>query len=62
MNDMAEVHSRRGRAPVDPGFYVHWRENLLQAVSEFDPRFTPALRDQWSEALKQTTDFFTQHY
>lgn len=62
MNDMAEVHSRRGRAPVDPGFYVHWRESLLQAVGEHDPRFTPALRDQWAEALKQTTDYFTRHY
>ena len=62
MNEMADVHSRKGRAPVDPALYVHWRESLLQAVSEFDPRITPDLEKQWADALKKTTDFFTEHF
>lgn len=62
MNEMALVHSRKGRAPVDPQLYVHWRESLLQAVAEFDPRFNNELRDAWAEALKATTDYFTKSF
>jgi len=62
MNEMADVHSRKGRVPVDPELYVHWRESLLQAVGEFDPRITPELEQRWAEALKKTTDHFTDYY
>jgi len=62
MDQMADVHSRAGRAPVDPGLYTHWRNSLLQAVEEHDPRSTPELMADWSRALKATTDYFTQHY
>ncbi len=62
MNEMADVHSRKGRAPVDPVLYKHWRESLLEAVREFDPRLTPELEKQWATALKKTTDHFTEHY
>jgi hemoglobin-like flavoprotein len=62
MNEMADVHSRKGRAPVDPVLYRHWRESLFQAVKEFDPRITPELEAHWAEALKKTTDYFTEHY
>ena len=62
MNEMAGVHSRKGRAPVDPVLYRHWRESLLEAVSEFDQKLTPTLEKHWAEALKKTTDYFTDHY
>ncbi len=62
MNEMADVHSRKGRAPVDPVLYRHWRESLLEAVKEFDPRITPEIEKHWAEALKKTTDHFTDHY
>jgi hemoglobin-like flavoprotein len=62
MNEMAEVHSRKGRAPVDPKLYVYWRESLLEAVSEFDPKMTPELKAEWAAALKATTDYFTKSY
>ena len=62
MNEMAEVHSRKGRAPVDPVLYQYWRESLLEAVSEFDQKLTPTLEKHWAEALKKTTDYFTDHY
>ena len=62
MNEMAEVHSRKGRAPVDPMLYVHWRESLLEAVNAFDPKMTPELNEHWASALKVTTDHFTANY
>ncbi len=62
MDQMADVHSRSGRAPVDPVLYKHWRNSLLQAVEENDPRATPELMADWEKALKMTTDYFTQHY
>lgn len=62
MKEMADAHSRKGRAPVDPALYIHWRESLVQAVSEFDPRFNDELGIDWQQALKTTTDYFTAHY
>ncbi|MGY6631625.1 MAG: globin [Wenzhouxiangella sp.] len=62
MKTMADVHSLKGRAPVDPALYVHWRESLLEAVEACDPRLTPELREAWREALTRTTDFFTERY
>ena len=62
MKEMGHVHSRKGRAPVDPVLYRHWRESLVEAVREFDPRFNPELEQQWSEALRITTDSFTEQY
>ena len=62
MDEMAGVHSRKGRAPVDPELYVHWRESLLQAVREFDPKITPELERTWADALKKTTDYFSKQY
>ncbi len=62
MNEMAVVHSRKGKVPVDPSFYVYWRESLIEAVAECDPRFNEDLRRAWNDALKATTDYFTKSY
>lgn len=62
MREMAHVHSLKGRAPVDPALYVHWRDSLLEAVEANDPRFTPALRQTWEAALLKTTDYFSRQY
>ena len=62
MKQMADVHSLKGHAPVDPVLYVHWRESLLEAVEACDPRLTPELKEAWREALTKTTDFFTERY
>jgi len=62
MDQMADVHSREGRAPVDPVLYKHWRSSLLQAVEENDPRATPELIAEWEKALTMTTDYFSQRY
>ncbi len=62
LKEMADVHSRNGHAPVKPELYGYWRQSLLQAVREHDDRLTPELENQWAEALKKTTDFFTERY
>ncbi|WP_376694353.1 globin [Wenzhouxiangella sp. EGI_FJ10409] len=62
LKEMADVHSRKGHAPVDPELYGFWRRSLLQAVREHDDRLTPVLEDKWAEALKKTTDFFVERH
>lgn len=59
---MAEVHSRKGRAPVPPGMYRDWLESLLSAVRESDPRITPALEARWRSALTPIVDTFIASY
>lgn len=62
MDEMASAHSRGGRCPVNPDHYRHWRESLMQAVSEHETRLTPDLQNQWQQALGLTTEHFTGQY
>ena len=62
MDQMAEVHSRRGRAPVPPDYYTYWRDSLLDAVREHDPKLTPQLEDTWRKALNVTCQYFIDRY
>lgn len=62
MEGMAEVHSRRGRAPVDPSFYRYWVESLMESVRAHDSRLTPALEADWQAALETTVQFFIDRY
>ncbi len=59
---MAEVHSRRGHAPVRPPLYDHWVNSLLQAVDERDPQITPELRERWSQAVWPIIKRFQEAY
>ena len=62
MDEMAHTHSRACPAAVDPMFYKHWRNSLLEAVEENDPRATPDLMSEWRQALQLTTDYFAERY
>lgn len=62
VEQMAEIHSRRGRAPVEPFLYRYWVESLMKAVSESDPDFTPALEARWRAALAPVIDTFVERY
>ena len=62
MDDMARVHSRKGRVPVKPELYQLWIEAILSAVREFDPQLTPALEQQWRAALDVATRRFIELY
>ncbi len=55
MTDMAQVHSRVGRAPVVPELYAYWADSLLLALAEHDPQYDFALQQRWRMALSRTT-------
>jgi hemoglobin-like flavoprotein len=59
---MADVHSRHGRAPVPPELYPYWVESLLQSVRESDPRADAALLDRWRKAMAVVVATFTSRY
>ncbi|MFC4764614.1 globin [Dyella koreensis] len=62
MQQMIDVHSRAGRAPVEPALYVCWIESLLQAIAEFDTAITPALAARWRAAMQKVVDAFARNY
>ena len=51
LKQMADVHARHGRAPVDPALYPYWIDSLLAVVAETDPEITPALLARWRTAM-----------
>lgn len=59
---MADVHARHGRAPVDPALYPYWIDSLLAVVAETDPEATPALLARWRTAMGVVCATFTQRY
>ena len=62
MEQMAEVHSRRGRAPVPPAFYTYWMDSLIESIREHDPKLTPKLETEWRDALQITVQYFIDRY
>lgn len=59
---MAEVHSRRGRAPVEPHLYQYWIDSLVATVAECDPRYGESLGPRWRQALQPVIDRFIEAY
>lgn len=59
---MAEVHSRKGKAPVQPHLYSYWLESLITAIKEFDPECDFKLERRWRTALTKIIDHFTSVY
>lgn len=62
VDEMAQVHSRKGRTPVRPSLYACWIDSLVAAVREKDPEATPALLERWRAAMSVTADSFTAGY
>lgn len=62
MTEMAQVHSKRGRAPVPPTLYPYWMDSLLRATAEHDPEYDFALEQRWRAALGRTTQYFIDQY
>ncbi|MCC5857549.1 MAG: globin [Ectothiorhodospiraceae bacterium] len=59
---MAEVHSRRGRAPVEPRLYALWLDSLVDAIAETESRFNPQLEQRWREAMSVVIRYFSERY
>jgi len=62
MDRMAEVHSRRGRAPVRPEWYPCWIDSLLTTVKQFDPTVDARLESRWRSAMEAATAYFAARY
>ena len=62
MDQMAEVHSRNGHAPVPPALYPYWIDSLVQVVREMDPEATPQLLSRWRQGMSIVTDNFSKRY
>lgn len=62
IDQMADVHACRGRAPVPPELYPFWVESLIKVVEEFDPEVGPRLLDRWREGMASVVETFTQRY
>lgn len=62
VEQMAHIHSRKGRTPVPPPLYPYWIESLLQTVRENDSEASPALMLRWSQAMQQVVNRFSKDY
>ena len=62
MNQMADVHSRKGHAPVSPDLYPHWIDSLVKTVQETDPQATPELLSRWRHGMSIVTTDFSGRY
>jgi len=62
VEQMADVHGKAGRAPVEPHFYSLWLASLLAAIAETDPEATPRLLQRWSEAMGKVIATFTERH
>ncbi|TYT25230.1 globin [Luteimonas viscosa] len=60
--EMADVHSLKGRAPVDPALYPYWIDSLLTVVAQTDPEADAALMARWREAMTVVCDTFARRY
>lgn len=61
-DQMADVHSSKGRVPVDPDLYRYWIDSLLTVVTEVDKEMTPKLEQRWRMAMHKVTEAFTARY
>lgn len=62
VEQMADVHSREGHAPVAPELYGYWVESLVQAVGETDPEASSHLLERWRQGMSVVTDTFISRY
>ncbi|MFP3874598.1 MAG: globin [Thiohalophilus sp.] len=62
VDKMAEIHSRRGHAPVQPHLYDNWLNSLIKAVGETDPQFDSKLESRWREAMGKIIGHFSSQY
>jgi hemoglobin-like flavoprotein len=62
VEQMAQVHSLEGRAPVDPALYPYWIDSLLKVVAETDREADDKLLRRWREAMGVVCATFGAHY
>ena len=61
MKRIRDSHSRSG-LNIPPNLYQYWKDSLLQALSEFDSKFSDNLRTEWDQNLQIAIDFIIEGY
>lgn len=56
------VSHSRARMDIRPALYPLWKSNLMQAISEFDSEYSPAVEQAWDEVLQKTIDYIIEGY
>ena len=59
--EMAQVHSAKGRCPVDPALYPYWIDSMLKVIEETDQEANPALMQRWRQAMGVVCATFINH-
>ena len=59
--EMAQVHSGKGRCPVDPALYPYWIDSMLKVIEETDEEANEALMQRWRQAMGVVCATFASH-
>lgn len=59
--EMAQVHSGKGRCPVDPALYPYWIDSMLKVIEETDAEADAALMQRWRQAMGVVCATFIGH-
>ena len=59
--EMAQVHSGKGRCPVDPALYPYWIDSMLKVIEETDEEADEALMQRWRKAMAVVCATFANH-
>lgn len=61
INRIQKSHSRSAMN-ISPILYPYWKRSLIQAISEFDPKFTPKIKSEWDRTLQKAIDHICAGY
>jgi hemoglobin-like flavoprotein len=61
LDRIASLHSQ-AHLDINPEYYVSWRDCLIQAVRECDPKFNEAVESTWIKMANIGIDYLTSRY
>lgn len=61
---LARIRASHAHALLDvpPDLYKYWKESMLKAVAQTDPRFDAELSRSWDAVLQKAVDFIVAGY
>ncbi len=61
LRDRAETHDRH-HLDIKPELYDHWRDAIIAAANEFDPKWNDETKDAWHSVLGYVINHMTKYY
>jgi hemoglobin-like flavoprotein len=61
LDRLGRKHAKTG-LNIEPALYKHWLDSLIATVKETDPRFSPAIEQQWLTAMRKGIAIMTSFY